>query len=389
MQCDDVEASENDDRDAARLAELRKQLRAQIRARSHVAPAGAGEVLSPSVSTPAACSRTCCPAPSSFPSAPRRPADGKEQRKRAALASLRSKTEGMSGSYTFGHCESAEVVGVVENLNAKMSRLHSPMKTEDTSNAASETVQPPRASKPTAARAIIAAPIDSGRGTAPVAPAPRVSNIQPVQFLILLLSLSLPVRTHPNALVPYQASRVGTGTGALVVYDKGKMVLHDPHAVVLKNTNRRLSGEEYRHITKDVQRSSQGYWWSTWAYPSGDIFERASLLRVPEFICMGIHGCTVGDCCACLATHDVNELRKRISVRAAELARRSNFSGGHSSALLDVVQSDLLPHWNGDAFGMVSLPVSEYTTVQLCPAAYAFAVGLRGCSCSSSCSPAG
>jgi hypothetical protein len=113
-----------------------------------------------------------------------------------------------------------------------------------------------------------------------------------------------------HALVPYQAVRssaqyplvqadgteAGTGTGMVLAQSEvRRVVLHDPKKITL-GSGKVLTGEQYTFIKKE-QRTSQNFWDSKWAFPTGDIFERASLLRARDFVCLGMHGCTVGDCC--------------------------------------------------------------------------------------------
>ena len=51
------------------------------------------------------------------------------------------------------------------------------------------------------------------------------------------------------------------------------------------------------------------YWKTEWVFPSGDVLERESLLRARDFVCMGMHGCRVGDCCSRVESHDIFKLR--------------------------------------------------------------------------------
>ena len=165
---------------------------------------------------------------------------------------------------------------------------------------------------------------------------------------------------------------------ALALPAQAATVVHDPGSVTLANSGKILSGQEYRSI-KAEQRTGQNYWKSEWAFPSGDVFERESLLRARSFVCLGMHGCRVGDCCSRVESHDVFELRRRVAARASNIP-----SGRHGrareSAVLDVVHSDLAPVWDGENFGTVNLQLSKYVTIKICPASYAFLAGLKGSS---------
>jgi hypothetical protein len=191
-----------------------------------------------------------------------------------------------------------------------------------------------------------------------------------------------------NTLVPYpavrslQAARTGTGTGMeLVVPTEGVMVKHKARVYTLGD-GETLTGEQYMLIKRE-QRTPQNLWKAEWAYPTGSVMERASYMRVKEFLCYGMNGCKNGRCCKVFETNDVYEIRRRFSARAAEvLARKVRSAGGHdsASALLDVLHSDLLPHWDGVNFGLISVRLSEYVSVNVCSAAYAFLAGVKGSS---------
>ena len=45
------------------------------------------------------------------------------------------------------------------------------------------------------------------------------------------------------------------------------------------------------------------------------------------------------------------------------------------------MQSDLLAHWDGNKFGKVIVRLSEYISIEVCVASYAFLAGLKGSSC--------
>ena len=64
---------------------------------------------------------------------------------------------------------------------------------------------------------------------------------------------------------------------ALALPAQAATVVHDPGRVTLANSGKILSGQEYRLI-KAEQRTGQNYWKSEWAFPSGDVLERESLL---------------------------------------------------------------------------------------------------------------
>ena len=131
-------------------------------------------------------------------------------------------------------------------------------------------------------------------------------------------------------------------------------------------------------MKKAEQRSSQNYWKAEYAFPTGDVYERDSLVAARDFVCFGMQGCKIGDCCRLLETSDISDLRREAAVRAAALKERTD--GGHKGALLDVVQSDLQPYWDGSHFSMVNCRLSVSTQVQICASAYALAVGLTGSS---------
>ena len=131
---------------------------------------------------------------------------------------------------------------------------------------------------------------------------------------------------------------------ALALPAQAATVVHDPGRVTLANSGKILSGQEYRSI-KAEQRTGQNYWKSEWAFPSGDVFERESLLRARSFVCLGMHGCRVGDCCSRVESHDVFELRRRVAARASKIP--SGNGRARESAVLDVVHSDLAPVWDG------------------------------------------
>ena len=164
---------------------------------------------------------------------------------------------------------------------------------------------------------------------------------------------------------------------ALALPAQAATVVHDPGRVTLANSGKILSGQEYRSI-KAEQRTGQNYWKSEWAFPSGDVFERESLLRARSFVCLGMHGCRVGDCCSRVESHDVFELRRRVAARASKIP--SGNGRARESAVLDVVHSDLAPVWDGENFGTVNLQLSKYVTIKICPASYAFLAGLKGSS---------
>ena len=83
---------------------------------------------------------------------------------------------------------------------------------------------------------------------------------------------------------------------ALVQSTETRMVLHDPKGIKL-GSGKALTGDQYNFIKKQ-QRSTQNFWDSKWAFPTGDIHERESFVRALDFVCWGMYNCTVGDCCS-------------------------------------------------------------------------------------------
>ena len=93
---------------------------------------------------------------------------------------------------------------------------------------------------------------------------------------------------------------------------------------------------------KKEQRSTQNMWLSSWAFPSDDPQERTSLSRAPKFVCKGMYGCDVGDCCSLFQSSDILELRRTTQFRLGKMKE-----GKDPIALL---QSDVHKLWNGTRF---------------------------------------
>ena len=175
--------------------------------------------------------------------------------------------------------EDRDATSTAEDLSFKMSRLHSPMKTD---SAAAE----PRA-----------APV--------VRPLNMSGCICHEITEVTAASTGAAAATIPkNTLVPHQAVRrpglapvprhgaagTGAGTGtSLVSTVPGTLVRQDPGRIMLGWSGTILTGAEYAQI-KLEQRNTQNYWKTEWAFPTGDICEHFSLKRALEFVCWGMHG---------------------------------------------------------------------------------------------------
>ena len=217
-----------------------------------------------------------------------------------------------------------------------------------------------------------------------VAPPPPVRPLVPYQATQMVPASSRALVPHGGHASPHVGGTgTGTGTGAVAalpvlgVAGKGAMTVYDAKHVILTNSMTKLTADDFR-VKKAEQRSSQNYWKAEYAFPTGDVYERDSLVAARDFVCFGMQGCKIGDCCRLLETSDISDLRREAAVRAAALKERTD--GGHKGALLDVVQSDLQPYWDGSHFSMVNCRLSVSTQVQICASAYALAVGLTGSS---------
>ena len=273
----------------ARVAFLRRQLMEEIsRREDSPTPAQRGEASRDEdpgtpVAAGLAAARSASPFSSSSSCSSERCGSGDSmnvaaRRKRSALArvvSLRSSTPSATASGDGNYVE--------EDLSAKMSRMHSPMKTESEDAA----VLP----------VVLAAP------SQPKARSLLFSASTVDQDSVHISSRAASHSTNPQqVLVPYQAARstaqyplmqpvgneAGTGTEmALVQSTETRMVLHDPKGIKL-GSGKTLTGDQYAFIKKQ-QRTTQNFWDSKWAFPTGDIHERGSLLRALDFVCWGMH----------------------------------------------------------------------------------------------------
>ena len=157
------------------------------------------------------------------------------------------------------------------------------------------------------------------------------------------------------------------------------VVANGCHAYKLENRGRTMSVQEFKSI-KTEQRTSQNLWKSEWAWPTGDVTDRSSLLRAKEFICHGMLGCTTGDCLFVLETHDVKEARERARARVAFTAGEGGRSSTTEGKMLNLLHFDAFPLWNGERFGPMHLRLSPLLSVDICVAAYAFLIGVKGSS---------
>ena len=151
------------------------------------------------------------------------------------------------------------------------------------------------------------------------------------------------------------------------------------HAYKMENRGRSMSFQEYRSI-KDEQRTKINFWKSEWAFPTGDVTERSSLLRAREFICCGMLGCTTGDCLFLLETHDVKEARERARARVALTTGEGGRGSTTEGKMLNLLHFDAFPLWDGERFGPMHLRLSPLLSVDICVAAYAFLIGVKGSS---------
>ena len=175
-----------------------------------------------------------------------------------------------------------------------------------------------------------------------------------------------------STIVFQEASRGTAGGGEMVV-------ANGCHAYKLESRGRAMSVQEYRSM-KTEQRTSQNFWKSEWAWPTGDVTDRSSLLRAKEFICHGMLGCTTGDCLFVLETHDVKEARDRARARVAFAAGEGGAGSTTEGKMLNLLHFDAFPLWNGERFGPMHLRLSPLLSVEICVAAYAFLIGVKGSS---------
>ena len=273
------------------LASLRRQLMEDLKRRHSPTPSPRGEPTHmQDVGTPgqtglaavrsgSSCSSSCSCSSERCGSADDHPMDFAARRKRSALM-RRQSVLSKSSSAT----ESEDGNGV-EDLSAKMSRLHSPMKTE------SEGAVPPVAQA--APRSLLFSSSTTKQESAPIS-STAASHASIPQHALVPYQAVRSSAQYP--LVQADGTEAGTGTGMVLAQSEvRRVVLHDPKKITL-GSGKVLTGEQYTFIKKE-QRTSQNFWDSKWAFPTGDIFERASLLRARDFVCLGMHGCTVGDCC--------------------------------------------------------------------------------------------
>ena len=110
---------------------------------------------------------------------------------------------------------------------------------------------------------------------------------------------------------------------------------------------------------KAEQRNSQSTWKSEWAFPTGAAKEHTSFKRATEFLCLGIWGCQKGDCLSPLQTLHVMDYRRKAALRAAQVEIKS--SGGHDGAMMDLLDHEVRPLWNGDRFKTKSIKLTAST----------------------------
>ena len=141
---------------------------------------------------------------------------------------------------------------------------------------------------------------------------------------------------------------------------------------MLKNTGQSLTKEQFDRVKKE-QRNTQNMWLSSWAFPCDDPQERNSLSRAPKFVCKGMYGCDVGDCCSLFQSSDILELRRMTQFRLDKMKEGKEQDQGK----ITLLQSDVHKLWNGTRFNKVPVELGEYDKVEVCVCAYALLIGMK------------
>ena len=107
-----------------------------------------------------------------------------------------------------------------------------------------------------------------------------------------------------------------------------------PGLLTLGNTFKQLTGERFK-VIKSQQRSSNGLWKSSFAFPGQEraqgvgrnVFDRDCLIRANEFVCLNIHTCEKGDCLHQVETVDISSARQRLAMIVEEASHSSTNAG--------------------------------------------------------------
>ncbi len=162
-----------------------------------------------------------------------------------------------------------------------------------------------------------------------------------------------------------------------------------PGLLTLGNTFKQLTGEQFKLI-KSQQRSSNGLWKSSFAFPGQEgaqgvgrnVFDRDCLIRANEFVCLNIHKCEKGDCLHQVETVDISSARQRLAMIVEEASRSSTNAGKTREIIMrEHLTTELHRFYDRTTrcFYPISVSLSVFTTVQMCAASY-----LLYCGCSSS-----
>jgi len=213
-------------------------------------------------------------------------------------------------------------------------------------------------------------PPDSG-GTKDIPPAPMFNESKAAGMK------SSQIFMFPSAVQP----RVVPST-SLLVHQSGL----DRTAGILCEGELRLGNAitTYKAINelKKEQRTRDGFWLGSWAFPHQDMHRYNSLDATscdvaPKFCCHGLRGCTVGDCCSNLRGTDVMVVRTNLK---RQLAHSLTGKTTNDTAMKEHLERTLLPFYNPElgVWAPVPLNVGLAGQTRVCAASYCLIHGASG-----------